>query len=209
VKAPIPHLGLLVLSVLGTSPAAAATWTIGANFGVSYLHETDTPYNTGITTIAVPSGSGVATGGVQAGVRVGTILDGHEHEFYLDGGVISFAGNSTSPIGTMATINYQFNGASPGRTTYPYLAVGGGLLYQAEDVTSVYYYPYPLFYSSRVSGTNALLGVGLGLKHVMHHGHGDLRGELRFDHVAEGSGNLRLPSSTSFGLKLGFDLWMR
>ena len=38
--------------------------------------------------------------------------------------------------------------------------------------------------------------------------HGALRGEVRFDHLAEGQGDLYVSSANQLGFKLGFDLWI-
>ena len=58
-----------------------------------------------------------------------------------------------------------------------------------------------------VTSTTTSWGAGLGLRHAVRDGHGSLRLEGRAERLG-GAGRLERPALVSFGLRLGFDLWL-
>ena len=130
-------------------------------------------------------------------------FDAMPREFYLDWGLSHLSSGGESLTGFIGTLNYQF-GLGTGRgSTEPYLTLGLGLTYLREHTQNFF------SGSETISGTNPLFGGGIGVRHRVGRNHGALRGEVRYDRLAEGSGDLGLASANAVSVKLGFDLWMR
>ena len=178
----------LALLTLGSSPARAQNWSLGANVGLSVL----SPKGGGdaLTNFSWPGGGNEIFGEFLPGLRVGLVGAGERHEFYVDTGVnaTSFSGESIHNI--LLTLNYQYN-ASTDRSA-PFVTVGAG-------VTS--------FDGGGDSFTNGILGGGAGILHRLGNGHGAVRGEVHVDYITEDKNGLE--GGTLVGLKLGFDLWMK
>lgn len=82
---------------------------------------------------------------------------------------------------------------TPGQSPSPYVTAGGGLYNVGSDTDSV---------------TLPSIGGGVGLQFHVAGGHGTVRSEFRVDHFSpdESRGLLAV---NAFGLKVGFDLWMK
>jgi len=194
-------LFVVILScVLPAVAAAASTWTLGANVGLSILMASDG--GSDLTALSLPAQNGPLSGGTLAGLRIGLLSPGERHESYLDWGLSHLSSGGESLTGFIGTLNHQFILGAGRGSTQPYLTLGLGLTYQREHTQNI-------FGSESISGTNPLFGGGIGVQHRVGHDHGALRGEVRYDRLVEGSGDLGLPSANAVSFKLGFDLWMR
>src|SRR5437867_4427567 len=197
----IPLFVVILSCVLPTVAAAASTWTLGANVGLSILMASDG--GSDLTALSLPAQNGPLSGGTLAGLRVGLVAPDERREFYLDWGVSHLSSGGESLTGFIGTLNYQF-GLGTGRgSTEPYLTLGLGLTYLREHTQNFF------SGSETISGTNPLFGGGIGVRHRVGRNHGALRSEVRYDRLAEGSGDLGLASANAVSFKLGFDLWMR
>jgi hypothetical protein len=174
----------LCLLVLLPGPSSASV-SLGTNFGVTVHRLSGASSST--TIIEWPN----SAGDLEPGLRVGLRPADPHHELYLNSGLIHQSSNGSSSHVIEATINYQYN-FQPEEATSAYATVGGGLL---------------SFGGSSGSGaTSGLFGGGLGVRVRVADGHGSLRVEARFDRLGESD---RLSEASLFGLRLGFDLWMK
>ena len=197
----IPLFVVILSCVLPTVAAAASTWTLGANVGLSILMASEGGGD--LTAFSLPAQNGPLSGGTLAGLRIGFVAPDERHEFYLDWGLSHISGGGESLTGFIGTLNYQRNLGTGRGSTEPYLALGLGLTYQREHIDNLF------FGSESISGTNPVFGGGIGVQHRVGNGHGALRGEIRYDRLVEGSGDLGLASANAVSFKLGFDLWMK
>lgn len=193
----------VALLVSAAAPASAMNWSLGANLGLSIVSP-DSKYDVEDRTIfGWPSAPDFAFDSPLAGIRVGFTGEQPAHEIYVDSGVsyasVKDAGSQRSVV---ITANYQYNFGTG--SVAPYLTAGagfvlGGLKIESSDPTV----------AVDVSGTGAIFGGGVGLRHKMGNGHGTMRGEVRFDRTTEGKdGDIPVIfESNVFGIKLGFDLW--
>ena len=168
-------------------PAAAGTWTLGPNFGISVLSNQNASQ-----TVVVWPGDVV---GFMPGLRIGFLDRRSSAEFFVDTGLSYESSSGTSSRIFQASGNMQFK-LSRG-TSGAFANAGVGFWSLSED-----------FGSTSTTTTVPSLGAGLGFRQVLRHGHGALRAEMRLDHYFEDSG-AGLDAFNSFGLKFGFDLWMR
>jgi hypothetical protein len=168
------------------APASGA-WTLGANFGVSYLKLAGDNHFVGFN---VPQGAGLFSATLQPGMRVGYATASGTSDIYLDLG-INYAsyGDGDSYHSYIITGNYQFN-FSPMEPTSLYGTLGGG---------------FHNIGGSGDSQTDPLFGLGLGMRHKVSEGHGAVRGELRYDRLNASDDE----AIDSFSLKVGVDLWIR
>ncbi len=195
-------LFVVILScVLPTTAAASATWTLGANVGLSILMPSEGGGD--LRALSLPAQDGLLNGGTLAGLRIGLVAPDERHEFYLDWGLSLLSGGGESLTGFMGTLNYQHNLGTGRGSTEPYLTLGLGLAYRREHFENFF------TGSETISGTNPLFGGGIGVQHRVGRSHGALRGEIRYDRLAEGSGDLGVASMNALSFKLGFDLWMK
>lgn len=184
-------LSLAFLAALGHS-AHAADWSIGTNLGLTSISPDDGDQ---ITAVAIPA----AVGGLQPGLRVGYALDNPRHELFVDTGVLFYSTDTFTNNALEMTGNYQWN-FGPDRVLAPYLTTGFGFLFQSNELGS-----------TDVSGTSAVLGVGLGIRRSIANRAGSLRAELRFDRMTEAKDGavVVVPEGNAISLKLGYDLWLR
>ncbi len=179
------------LVMLVAAPAAARDWSMGSNLGLSVLnvHGADN-----VTYLSFP-GTVVA---LQPGLRIGLRGSSARQETFFDAGLnlATASGFRSNSLGV--TGNWQFN-LSTGPGTQPFVNAGLGFLYASREVSHV-----------SASATSATFGAGVGLRRMLPGGHGDVRGELRWDYVTKGEdGDVVLtPEGAAFGIKVGFDLWV-
>ena len=171
--------------------AAAGTWTLGPNFGISVLSNQNVSQ-----TVVVWPGDVV---GFMPGLRVGYLDRRSSAEFFVDTGLSYESSNGASSRIFQASGNIQFK-LSRGATSGAYANAGIGFWSLNEDDGSSG--------PSNTTTTVPSIGAGLGLRRVLRHGHGALRAEMRLDHYFQDQG-AGIDAFNSFGLKLGFDLWMR
>ena len=182
-----PSRFLVVALLVAAWPVAAAAgmWSIGPNFGVSV----NTNQNASVTVLAWP---GDALG-FQPGLRIGYLERSSPLEFYVDTGFLmeTESGSSFRILQASGNFQHRLSGRS---LSGPYLNAGLGFWMIDDD--------------GGKSGTVPSVGVGLGARGVLRHGHGAFRGEFRLDHFFEDQG-AGVDAFTSLGFKLGFDLWMK
>lgn len=177
----------LVCCVIAT-PALAGTLGLGANLGFSSIN----PENgRDAQVVAWPS----SVIGFQPGFRLSYIADSGTHEGYLDSGLLRLSGGGEATTYVELSGNYQYNFASGGRTR-PYLTAGVGIFHVSLSSD----------FGGDESGTSALFGGGVGIRHSVSADHGSLRFEARFDRVEESD---VIGAAGVFGFKFGYDLWMR
>ena len=181
---------LFVVLIVAAVPATAAagTWTLGPNIGLSVLSS----QNSSQTVFAWP-GSSI---GFMPGLRVGFLKRGAPTEFFVDTGLTYESSNGSSMRILQATGNMQFN-LSRRSSSGAYLAAGLGFWSINEGSGN-----------SSTSTTVPSIGAGLGVRRVLRHGHGAVRGEMRLDHYFEDQG-AGLEAFNAMYVKLGFDLWMK
>ncbi len=183
-------LAALVLVGL-TTTARAQSLFLGSNLGLYWYQNED---GDALTTLSWPGGSH-AFGVFQPGLRLGMNLDpDHRHSVYVDTGLsfTSLEGDDHSTTMLQLSGNYQL--AFRGGTTAPFLNAGLGvhhLAYEGESTS-------PLVF-----------GAGFGVRHLLEHGKGAVRAEVRIDHQAEGSEPISSDALTSLSLRLGYDLFMK
>jgi len=184
-------LALLLLSAI---PARAGNWSIGSNFGF----------------VLVPGGSfdhrvSVSAAGdvfyFMPGLRFGLQSTSQRQECFLDGGLSLLSSDEFSETAAQATANYQYNlGTGP---SILYLTGGGGVATRfIGDLGPG---------GTTVNPVSFVGGGGVGVRHKVGEGHGTLRAEARLDYVTEGKDwdQVLIPKGTAFGVKLGFDLWLK
>ena len=173
--------------ILTASPSQAANWSLGANLGLRILN-TENQSGT-IAAITLP-GDGIFAR--EPGLRLGFTGESRTHEFFVDTGIVLLSETGFSFHAYQFTGNYQYN-FTPARSPSPYITAGAGFLGEGDD---------------SASSTLSSLGGGLGLQYHVASGHGTVRTEFRLDHFgSDKSAGAR--SVDAFGLKLGFDLWMK
>jgi hypothetical protein len=200
-------LALALLPSPRTPAAHAATtvieksktnWSIGADLELSWVNPETGPTS---TVLAWPAD----VTGFQPGVRVGYTKEDTPSEFYLATGLALVTGGGSSHSDFELTANYQYNfkkKSEPQKRMTPYLTGGLGLVTSSFDSSG----PGP-----GVGATSLVYGFGAGLRHRVAEGHGSIRTEVRFDHVTEGDDDAAvvIPSANAFGIRVGFDLWMK
>ncbi len=184
----------LLILLPGTS---AAELSLGANLGLTVYKFSNDKHVT--TLIEWPA----SAASMQPGLRVGFRPSGSHHEVYLNTGLEYESRQGSDAHEFEATANYQYS-LSPDAGVTPYATAGGGLISQTLE------YPYYDYYGYVESVRTATLGVyggGLGVAFRVANGAGRLRAEARYDRVPKGD---RIYYSTGlFGIRLGFDLWMK
>jgi hypothetical protein len=178
---------LLLVAAVPVS-AAAGTWSLGPNIGLSVLSS----QNSSQTVFAWPGNSI----GFMPGLRVGFLKLGASHEYFVDTGLTYESSNGNSIRVLQTTANIQFN-LSRGRSSGAYMAAGLGFWSVNEGSGN-----------TSTSATVPSIGAGLGIRRMLRHGHGAVRGEMRLDHYFEDQ-NAGLDAFNAMYVKLGFDLMMR
>jgi hypothetical protein len=130
------------------------------------------------------------------GLRVGFLKLGASHEYFVDTGLTYESSNGNSIRVLQTTANIQFN-LSRGRSSGAYMAAGLGFWSVNEGSGN-----------TSTSATVPSIGAGLGIRRMLRHGHGAVRGEMRLDHYFEDQ-NAGLDAFNAMYVKLGFDLMMR
>ncbi|HTO92566.1 MAG TPA: hypothetical protein VMJ70_15650 [Candidatus Sulfotelmatobacter sp.] len=170
--------------------AHAENWSIGSNLGLSDLH----PKHGGdaLVVFGAPSSPGVIVPTFQPGLRLGASSKGGEFETYFDTGLTVFSSSSSTVTGYQLTANLQYNFGARSSTN-PFLTFGGGVMGQS--------------YSEGNNNSNPIWGGGLGVRQRVAGNHGDVRVEFRYDSISEDKQGFE--GGTLYGVKIGFDLWMR
>lgn len=176
---------LSLLFLLSAAPANAGSWTLGAHLGAGVVSSGSDGGSSAVW--AIPSN--VLT--YQPSVRIGFGTARHGHDAMLDLGslVIDEAGSVLSL--NVATLSYQYV-FRPGSKASPFINAGLGFYREggASDIT-----------------TQNTLGAGLGVRRVLRDDHGVIRAEFRFDYL-EGDDDFARSQLRTFGVRVGFDLWM-
>jgi hypothetical protein len=194
------YLASLLALSLFSSPARAVQWSIGANLGMSAVHRPGRAG--GITHWGLPAGAGPGgySEGTLTGLRAGLLTNSTRQGFFLDGGYRSSKRGDSGEDSYQLTANYEFAILGAPHAWNPYATTGWGWNH------SGYEFPGSL----RLTGDAAIYGAGAGIRYRVGHGHGLLRGEVRYDWTdgATDQGVLLTARSSSVALKLGFDLWL-
>jgi hypothetical protein len=181
------------------SPSSSkANWSIGADLELSWVDPDPGPT---ATVLAWPAD----VGWFQPGIRIGYTRENTPSEFYVATGLALVTGGGSSSSDFELTANYQYNFKKknePSKPMTPYLTGGLGLVSTSFSTSG----PGP-----DVGATSLVYGFGAGLRHRVAEGHGSIRTEVRFDHITEGDDGaaVPIPSSNAFGIRVGFDLWMK
>jgi hypothetical protein len=179
---------LLAAPLHAAESAGSAQWSIGPNLGFSVLSSTDNvPSSFGF---GLPSGGGPVFGTVQPGLRLGWLASGGTLEIYADTGMNFTHTSGNSFYAVLNTLNVQRNFSSKTVTT-PYVTAGAG---------------FATLGGAGTTQTNAIFGLGFGLRHRVSDGHGVVRAELRYDRLSGTGSNA---SINSIGVKSGVDLLLR
>lgn len=175
-----------LLAILPSVSRAAVS--LGTNLGLTIHHQSGEP------TTVVESPSSAAN--LQPGLRIGVSMRDPHTEFYLNTGFsyLSHYGSSNSAI--EVTGNFQSNFSPEARTT-PYLTAGAGFLNMGSSEGP----------SGSVNATSMVLGGGFGISRRVAERYGRLRMEVRYDLATKASPFIG--KANMFGLRLGFDLWMK
>ena len=126
----------------------------------------------------------------------GFLRRGAPMEYFVDTGLTYESSNGSSVRVLQATGNVQFN-LSRRSSSGAYMAAGLGFWSVSEGSGN-----------TSTSATVPSIGAGLGVRRVLRHGHGAVRGEMRLDHDFEDQG-AGLEAFNAMYVKLGFDLWMK
>jgi len=185
-------LAAVVFFGLLQASQALAVWSLGTNLGVTYFKLEGDEH---VTTVGLPSGAGLSAL-VQPGLRIGFKGEDSALEGYFDMGFALIHSNTDGETqhALEGTVNIQ-DSLRPENDTSAYLTAGLGAVNADNGFFSATAFTY---------------GGGLGLWHKVGHDHGRVRAEVRYDHVANGEDNsfTVIDKADTFGLKLGFDLWM-
>ena len=186
--------GCLLISVcitLSFGTAMAGHSSLGANYGVTIYH----PKGGDNTTIL---GLPASASTFQPGIRIGVSDEKMQNELYFDTGFSVLSGNGGFHT-IVVTANYQRT-LSDEKLSSPYVTAGIGAISAGADLGI-----------GSTSAVSAVFGAGLGLRAKLANGHGALRVEARVDHISAGKdrGTEVISPATLFGLKGGFDIWLK
>lgn len=176
----------IALVLLGTSPAAAASWSLGTQLGLAYI--TSGAAHEGTTTVVAWPSNALT---YEPGLRLALGSDRHTDDVMLDTGWLKLdeAGSTLSLFVATASYQHVFR---PEWNWSPFANAGLGAY--RED-------------ASTVTHTSARWGGGIGVRHVVHEDHGALRFEVRYEHLDENRESGR-PTLKTWGVQFGFDLWL-
>lgn len=179
-------LALTAALALVATPAFAAGWFVGANFGL-----TNYSPDTGEGFTLFGWGDGTSLVGLwQPGLRIGSTIASGRDELYVDTGFQYLTGNGSSITSLQLSGNYQHDFSKP-KTPGAYLTAGAGILSLGASETS--------------TTTVPVYGVGLGFGNPFAGGHGRFRIEARYDRQGEDK-NSGLSAANLISLRLGFDV---
>ena len=187
--------GCLLLLLFLTSSfgsAMASHSSFGANYGITIHH----PKGGGNTTII---GFPAEVSAFQPGIRMGLSDEKMQNELYFDTGFSLLSGGGSFHT-IEVTANYQRAFPSE-KLSAPYMTAGvGGISVGGGGG-----------FGGGFSAGGAVFGAGLGIRTKLQNGHGAFRIEARVDHMTEGrdKGTIVIDEATLFGLKAGFDLWVK
>lgn len=174
-----------VVLLLGASPAAAASWSLGTQFGIA-----------SISSVKARNGSSTVVGWpanaltYEPGLRLAVGNETHTRDATLDTGwfLLDEAGSTLSLFTSMGSYQHVFR---PEWYWSPFGNAGVGW-YREDAATRTH--------------TSVRFGGGVGMRHAVRDGHGALRVEARYDHL-DGDGDVGRPGLNTMGLRFGFDLW--
>lgn len=176
----------LVLATALAEPASA-NWSVGTNLGLSVVTEEGSD---NLVLISVPSGAQLIYPTVQPGLRISSVDESGGTEFFVDAALASFhAGGGATSFAATLNLLHPFSRSAE---VTQYVTVGGGVMHVGF---------------SEGGANNPIIGGGLGVRGRVPHGHGTLRAELRADYVPGSQDGF--PRMIVYGMKFGFDLWMR
>ena len=171
--------------ILVATPASAGAWSLGSHFGLSTLKGSK---GGGTSTVLAWPANAIA---YQPALRVGFGDSRRTHELQLDTGLFLLdEGGSTLTL-FVGSASYQYTVASSWPNA-PFANASVGFYREGGAARSA---------------TAPSFGVGIGMRHLVRDGHGALRFEGRVDRLHEAP-EFERPGLTSFGLRLGFDLWL-
>jgi len=175
-----------IVAAFAVTPVAAAEWSLGSHLELATL-QSDVRGSGSSTLVTWPSN----TFGYQPGLRVAVGDTRHANELTLDSGLFAIdeAGSSLTLFSAFAAWQHAFRAAN---ANAPFANIGMGLYREG---------------GAAYAATAASYGAGIGMRHRIHDGRGDVRAEVRVDHL-RGVKRLDRPELTSIGLRLGFDLWI-
>ena len=191
---------LACMAFLAGAPASAAVFSLGTSLGVATTHI----YHEEHFVIDVPGSVGQDTPAFMPGLRFAVRCDDGRHSVVLDPGfsLLRTAGHTT--VQTEALVSYQMT-FTPTSATSGFVDVGAGVLYQDFRPHRVLYaVPEYGGYFEGHAQTNAVVGGGLGTRHRLAHGHGDIRAEFRLDRVLKD--REQRYEATVVSIRFGFDL---
>jgi hypothetical protein len=182
----IPLVLVAAVSLLIPRAVYAAVWSLGSHIEMASV-QSDVRGSGRSTVVAWPSNAFA----YQPGLRIGWGNARRGHELLLDSGLFMLdeAGSTLSLLATSLSYQHAFGARS---TTSPIANLGMGLFREGG--------------SARASSSTSF-GAGVGVRHVIHDGHGALRGEFRVDYLKRDAVFSR-PTLVTLGLRLGFDLWL-
>jgi len=178
---------IVLASLVSASTSQAGNWGLGTNLGFRVLQFGD--QGGSVTTFSWP---GDALFAHEPGLRLSFAGASRTLEGYLDTGMMFASQTGFSVHTLLVTGNGQLN-FTPASSSSPYLTMGGGMVHEGTDTES---------------SLLPSLGAGLGYRFRVAGGHGTIRSELRYDYFG-GDENHGVSTVNAYGLKLGFDLWMK
>lgn len=187
-------ISLALLTV--AAPAQGMNWSLGANLGVVVIDPVEERLES-VTLVGWPS-QDFLNALAAPGLRIGFRGDDPRHQFFVDNGLFFFTTQGSGFAAFQVVGNYQY--VFSGKATSPFVAGGAGLVGISGDS----------FISSDTS-LSPIVGAGVGIQHRFAHGGGTVRAEIRVDRVMESEDEFFpvIRETMNYGLKLGFDLWMR
>lgn len=182
----------LVCIPLSFGSAMAAHSSIGANYGITIYHP-----KVGDNTTIIGFPASVLT--FQPGIRMGVSDDKMQNELYFDTGFSLLSGSGG--VHTFEVTANYLRALTPEKLSSPYVTAGIGAFLAGTDAG----------FGGNTSAVSAVFGAGLGLRAKLENGHGAIRVEARVDRITEGKdrGAEVISSATLFGVKGGFDLFLK
>ncbi len=189
----------IVITLLAGGRAVHAEVTLGASFGYSHLSYPDTPSMSN-DVVGIPGTQEWS----QPGLRIGYHVPGAPLDLNADVGLVHVTrSGALGADETAVEALPQVQGNATGWGGFsPFVNAGVGVLH--ETVLTAY--------GASISATRAVFGGGFGVRKSVSDGHGFIRAELRFDHLAErvaplgSADSYTFPATDLFSVKLGFDL---
>lgn len=177
---------LAILCLLASSPAGAASWSVGSNVGV-FTIRSERPGSGSTTVVAWPSSELV----YQPAMRLGVGNRLRSREILFESGFLFLdqAGSSLSFLSVTVAYQHVFR---PSARFAPFGNLAAGIYREGSSVQA---------------STSGMYGAGLGVRRVVGDLKGDFRAELRVDRL-NSDDSVGRPALNFVGLRLGFDLWL-